>query len=307
LDKNEIPTINENYLPTVALRAILTLAKSISSLLIGSYPSIATMEHPEIPKGSNSPFLNFTPKEEVKPELLNEAKEMIDICWKPILQAISFGWLHSTTEDLNHDIAEVYLNFIPLCQVLGLSGPRDAFVSSLSDQILPIIKDDQRVELTPALLTERNFEAFQVLFRVIQYLGNEFESTWFIILEALQMLDRVARISAIPTSPAPQRASVSVGSPIKAADYSFGTSVMQVRKMSQDDNVNFVANSVDRLFIEAGFLPDKSFKNFILAICQLLDESFETSAKQSASKSKLVGVVFFSFFLLSSLSPPLAN
>jgi len=60
LDKSEIPTINENYLPSLALRATLTLARSLASLLLPYFPAISTLEHPDIPKGSNSPFLTFT-------------------------------------------------------------------------------------------------------------------------------------------------------------------------------------------------------------------------------------------------------
>ena len=55
---------------------------------------------------------------------MKESHDMVEICWKPILSAISFGWLNSNSEELNHSIAEVYLNYIPLCHVLGHAGPR---------------------------------------------------------------------------------------------------------------------------------------------------------------------------------------
>lgn len=84
----------------------------------------------------------------------------------------------------------------------------------------------------------------------------------------------------------------------------FSVNVSQVKNMSQDDNLNLITNSVDRLFIEAGFLPDKSFKNFILALCQLLDESFESSAKLAVTKSKLVSQIYSLRFPCQSSDSP---
>ncbi|KAG9321660.1 hypothetical protein KVV02_007459 [Mortierella alpina] len=215
LDKADPPQIPETYLYYLSLICINSIADGLASYIFPIVSQAIHDQQRQTPEGSElsasntarslpSAFPNTNTLE------LSRSKEADDIAlvtimaesaWPGLLAAFSFFLGSNLDEELFHNIMRAYQNFTSVCGVLQLNIPRDAFLTSLCKNCLPVPPALERSgvpsssnagqEATASTITEKNMYCLRILLNVAQYLGGTLFDSWYLILETMQQAEHL--------------------------------------------------------------------------------------------------------------------
>lgn len=151
---------------------------------------------------------------------------MANIAWPGLLAAMSFYLTANLDEELFQSTLKSYQNFTNVCGVLDLVTPRDAFLTNLCKNAIPMIpilssglitnsntknstasvatisslqqtsavsfselSAQQQQALANITLNEKNLYSLRVLLNIIMFLSNVLGASWYLVLETLQLAD----------------------------------------------------------------------------------------------------------------------
>jgi hypothetical protein len=208
LDKADPPSIPETYIFYLALLCLNSIAFKPNS-------EEQSLEHEDNKKD------------------LSLVTDMANVAWPGLLAAMSFYLTANLDEDLFQNTMRSYQNFTNVCGVLDLVTPRDAFLTNLCRNSIPIIpllsSGFASASVTPTLaktasttsigttlsltgsnttavsfadlpvqqqqaianitLNEKNLYSLRVLLNITMFLSSMLGSSWYLVLETLQLAD----------------------------------------------------------------------------------------------------------------------
>lgn len=223
LDKADPPTIPETYIFYLALLCLNSIADGLAGFALPRF----------------SPGSIKSASEEQSKEIENTKKDlslvtdMANVAWPGLLAAMSFYLTANLDEDLFQSTMRSYQNFTNVCGVLDLVTPRDAFLTNLCRNSIPIIpllsSGFASASATPTLsktasttsvgttlsltgnntsavsytdltiqqqqaianitLNEKNLYSLRILLNITMFLSSVLGSSWYLVLETLQLAD----------------------------------------------------------------------------------------------------------------------
>ncbi|KAI1297775.1 hypothetical protein EDD11_006981 [Mortierella claussenii] len=222
LDKADPPQIPETYLYYLSLICINSIADGLASFI---FPIVSqslldqqrqTQEQKDAteaadPASQARPVLSAFPN--TNSLELSKTKEADDIAlvtimaesaWPGLLAAFSYFLGSNLDEELFHNVMRAYQNFTSVCGVLQLTIPRDAFLTSLCKNCLPVPPALEQRSGTPATghavqetavpnITEKNMYCLRILLNVAQYLGGTLFDSWYLVLETMQQAEHLLK------------------------------------------------------------------------------------------------------------------
>ncbi|KAG0043279.1 hypothetical protein BGZ83_011637 [Gryganskiella cystojenkinii] len=217
LDKADPPQIPETYLYYLSLICINSIADGLASYI---FPIVSQALHDqhrlalEEKEGSNTDAtarVNTSVFPNTNTLELSKTKEAEDIAlvttmaesaWPGLLAAFSYFLGSNLDEELFHNVMRSYQNFTSVCGVLQLTIPRDAFLTSLCKNCLPVLPAlDQRStsstgtntasESAVPNITDKNMYCLRILLNVAQYLGGTLFDSWYLLLETMQQAEHL--------------------------------------------------------------------------------------------------------------------
>ncbi|KAG0303002.1 hypothetical protein BGZ98_007064 [Dissophora globulifera] len=312
LDKADPPQIPETYLYYLSLVCINSIADGLASYI---FPIVSQALHDQqrhaqeqkdaIDGADPTPSrLVLTVFPDTNSLELTKAKEADDIAlvtimaesaWPGLLAAFSYFLGSNLDEELFHNVMRAYQNFTSVCGVLQLTIPRDAFLTSLCKNCLPVppaleqrsgqaAGNNAPQEVAVSNITEKNMYCLRILLNVAQYLGGTLFDSWYLILETMQQAEHLLKAKL-------QRGTASGK---KAGATSFGNSQQSGKVMSpsqsgagkpnssaidyaglaagsshQEADVLALLASFKQLFDLSTHLDLSSFRSFTRALCKL--------------------------------------
>ncbi|KAF9912667.1 hypothetical protein EC991_009403 [Linnemannia zychae] len=216
LDKAEPPHIPETYLYYLSLICINSIADGLASYI---FPIVSLSLHDQqrhaqeqkegsevaesTPRSTLSVFPNTNTLD------LSKSKEADDIAlvttmaesaWPGLLAAFSYFLGSNLDEELFHNVMRAYQNFTSVCGVLQLTIPRDAFLTSLCKNCLPVPHggassgNSAVQDMSAPNITDKNMYCLRILLNVAQYLGGTLFDSWYLILETMQQAEHLLGI-----------------------------------------------------------------------------------------------------------------
>ncbi|KAG0338258.1 hypothetical protein BG004_007294 [Podila humilis] len=318
LDKADPPQIPETYLYYLSLICINSIADGLASYI---FPIVSQALHEQqqqrLTTGNKdgkedgggtvvrAPISVFPNTNTLELSSSKEAGEialvttMAESAWPGLLAAFSYFLGSNLDEELFHNVMRAYQNFTSVCGVLQLTTPRDAFLTSLCKNCLPILPAlDQRSasnsgnsasqELSTPNITEKNMYSLRILLNVAQYLGGTLFDSWYLILETMQQAEHLltAKLHRGSAAQSGQLAKKHAGSqqqksmsptqhsmtrsnnttqPSNAIDYSSLAS----GSSHQEADVLALLASFKQLFDLSTHLDLSSFQSFTRSLCKL--------------------------------------
>lgn len=167
---------------------------------------------------------------------LQLATEMANVAWPGLLAAMSFYLTANLDEELFQSTMKSYQNFANVCGVLDLVTPRDAFLTNLCKNTIPMIPilssglmsnsskssssnltaassthipaisfselpAQQQQTLASINLNEKNLYSLRVLLNITMFLSNVMDSSWYLVLETFQLADFLLFNRPTPKTP----------------------------------------------------------------------------------------------------------
>jgi hypothetical protein len=218
LDKADPPAIPETYIYYLALLCLNSIADGLAGFALPKF----------------SPGSGKQPSPDLEAADLNLVTDMANVAWPGLLAAMSFYLTANLDEDLFQSTMRSYQNFTNVCGVLNLVTPRDAFLTNLCKNSIPIIPllssgfisntsgssgkngnslsnsslgtassspaaatavsfTDLSVQQQQALanitLNDKNLYSLRVLLNITMFLSSALGSSWYLVLETLQLAD----------------------------------------------------------------------------------------------------------------------
>lgn len=252
-------------------------------------------------------------------QVMQSVHGMIENGWPGLLAALSFVVATNLSDSLFADALQSYLNVANASGMLGLTIPRDAFLTSLAKFAIPSrvvssIEAYSYVEpATPRVastsgpsssdgsaasgalapgLSERNLACLKILVTSAMFLAGSLGSSWFDILETLQNADYVLTskgqrpsskqaTSNIPHSPGASHRQTSAAAASNAAQPQIPLLV--------DLDAESVQRSIQRLFDSSKNLDDSAFHDFVSALCRLSSEMIKMQSSPETIVTSPVG------------------
>lgn len=241
-------------------------------------------------------------------QLLAEQR-MIESAWPALLASLSFLMGTNLSDELFAEVLAALQALTNVSGVLGLSTPRDAFLTSLSKLAIParvVNKLDGWVEpATPRTtggvgtavvdglaalaghgsgaaqmpaLSERNMACLKVFVYTASYLGGSLGESWFSVLETLQNADYVLTgkgtkrrtISNFVVTP-PSRVVSGSGSSGPGTDAT-SHAAPDRPLLLMDVEPEHVLAAIQGLFESTKDMEDSAFHDFTVALCKLSAE-----------------------------------
>ncbi|KAI8354550.1 guanine nucleotide exchange factor in Golgi transport N-terminal-domain-containing protein [Choanephora cucurbitarum] len=340
LDKSDPPTIPDTYIYYLALVCLNSIADGLAGYAL-----------PEFSPGfTKSASTNESGTDQKKD--LTIVTEMANVAWPGLLAAMSFYLTANLDEELFQSTMRSYQNFTNVCGVLDLITPRDAFLTNLCKNSIPNIPllssgltstsatkstisstsvatlssistsnaisfTDLSVQQQQALvnitLNEKNLYSLRVLLNIAMFLSSVLGSSWYLVLETLQLADFLLFNRPVPkgSSNTPVTGSANnlrrtmTNSSVASANQSPGLTSPPLNQMMDADHLPIISASFQRLFENSRYLDDKSFMAFSSALCRLSSEvsgaPFSDSQSLSASKSSRIKIFNNRSFALDKL------
>jgi hypothetical protein len=216
LDKADPPAIPDTYIFYLALICLNLIADGLAGLALPRFSgSFKPMTDEEKHK------LESTKKE------LSLVTDMANVAWPGLLAAMSFYLTANLDEELFQNTMRSYQNFTNVCGVLDLITPRDAFLTNLCKNSIPVIpilssghllsgnkstgsttsvntiipgtsnaalsfsdlSVQQQQTLSNITLNDKNMYSLRILLNIAMFLGSVLGSSWYLVLETLQLAD----------------------------------------------------------------------------------------------------------------------
>lgn len=224
LDKADPPTIPETYIFYLALLCLNSIADGLAGFALPKFS----------PGSVKSKSDEQSTEQEVSKKDLSLVTDMANVAWPGLLAAMSFYLTANLDEDLFQSTMRSYQNFTNVCGVLNLVTPRDAFLTNLCKNSIPIIPllssgfgsnssatpvlaknasatgigttlslgglstgavsfTDLPVQQQQAIanitLNDKNLYSLRVLLNITMFLSSVLGSSWYLVLETLQLAD----------------------------------------------------------------------------------------------------------------------
>lgn len=304
LDKADPPPIPETYIYYLSLVCVNSIADGLASYV---FPIVSQLLHEqqrlahEQKDGSeitdsalSRPTLSVFPN--TNSLALSKTKEADDItlvtamaesAWPGLLAAFSYFLGANLDEELFHNVMRAYQNFTSVCGILQLLIPRDAFLTALCKNCLPVLQTlDQRSgihvgsstpqEITIPNITEKNMYCLRILLNVAQYLGGTLFDSWYLILETMQQAEYLLKARLQRGTSSGQLKRTGTGNFVsnqQGGSQRPATSTTEyngaVAGSHQDADVLALLASFKQLFDLTTHLDPSSFRSFTRALCKL--------------------------------------
>ncbi|KAG1571611.1 hypothetical protein G6F50_004463 [Rhizopus delemar] len=221
LDKSEPPSIPETYIFYLALQCLNSIADGLAGFALSRF--------------SPGSARTITDNDPLRQDL-QLATEMANVAWPGLLAAMSFYLTANLDEELFQSTMKSYQNFANVCGVLDLVTPRDAFLTNLCKNTIPMIPilssglmsnsskssssnltaassthipaisfselpAQQQQTLASINLNEKNLYSLRVLLNITMFLSNVMDSSWYLVLETFQLADFLLFNRPTPKTP----------------------------------------------------------------------------------------------------------
>ena len=241
--------------------------------------------------------------------------EMIERCWPAILATCSTFLYSALDSEYYHGLVRSFQRFTHVAGLLQLNTPRDAFLTTLGKAAVPpnvitachnagvrpmtptsasgdtttsifgnargLLSVDSLVsqssssekprqpsgDLAAASINTRNLLCLRALLNLGIALGPTLESSWQIVLETLQQADFVLFTSGKAAGRTP--------TVIRSADPQAEAEASQLLA-NFGSEVKAVETAASRLFESTADFPNAAFREFVVAICSLLEKRPES-------------------------------
>src|ERR1700722_7665327 len=218
LDKADAPPIPDPYLYLLGLQCLVSLCEGfvtftgpIYTALVIHRPRSAGDALIRAPQALDLTTISHNDHNENE---LRTVHAMVENGWPALLAALSFIIATNLSDELFADVLTSYQAMTNVAGMLGLTTPRDAFLTSLAKFAIPtrvVSSLDSYIEpatprsaasLTDNLglthsqmqapgLSERNMACLKVFMSIAMFLAGSLEASWFGVLEAMQNADHV--------------------------------------------------------------------------------------------------------------------
>ena len=251
-------------------------------------------------------------------QTLNSVHGMIDNGWPALLAALSFIIATNLSDSLFCDVLQSYIYIANVSGIIGLTTPRDAFLTSLAKFAIPsrVVSSVEaysfvdspstpRAVSSPSALgfgsntegtsaatsqtsapglSDRNMACLKALVASATFLAGSLGSTWFDILETLQNADYVLTARGQRSSAARL---VSAGA--KSTESSAGSQGTSHPSLLSDVDVDSVQKTIQRLFDNSKSMDDNAFHEFVTALCRLSSDmiGMQLASLESTTNSPL--------------------
>ncbi|KAF9358527.1 hypothetical protein BGX26_001534 [Mortierella sp. AD094] len=307
LDKADPPQIPETYLYYLSLICINSIADGLASYI---FPIVSQSLHDQqrLAQGqkegdapdsaSTRPVLSVFPDtNSLELSKTKEAEEialvttMAESAWPGLLAAFSYFLGSNLDEELFHNVMRAYQNFTSVCGVLQLIIPRDAFLTSLCKNCLPIPPAlDQRSgapagnsaaqDTAISVIAEKNMYCLRILLNVAQYLGGTLFDSWYLVLETMQQAEHLLKAKLHRGSSSGQKKtgaaqqsskniSPSQGSSYRPSNNAIDYAGLAAGSSHQEADVLALLASFKQLFDLSTHLELASFRSFTRSLCKL--------------------------------------
>lgn len=269
-DKAEAPAVPETYIYLLAVQSLDAISESIYSAVGND----ATQD---------------------------AARGMADCAWPALLAGLSYCIGTNLSDSLFAEVLTALQDFTIACGILGLSTPRDAFLTTLARYAVPpsvvsamqtyldspagpkttggVINADSLglTALTgsntgPPSLSERNLACLRSLIAVARLLAGIIGPAWHDVLETLQNANYLLASS----SRVPQTKRNVSGLPPVPSSPSLGRDSGEFTaprpELLQDLDTDSIKSAMNSFFDSSAELDDKAFTVFITALCRLSAE-----------------------------------
>ncbi|KAF9191924.1 hypothetical protein BGZ51_006482 [Haplosporangium sp. Z 767] len=309
LDKADPPQIPETYLYYLSLICINSIADGLASYI---FPIVSQALHDQqqleqeqkdsgeaADSSASRQALSVFPNTNTLE--LSKTKEADDItlvtimaesAWPGLLAAFSYFLGSNLDEELFHNVMRAYQNFTSVCGVLQLVIPRDAFLTSLCKNCLPVPPAlDQRSgapsssnpvqEASVPNITDKNMYCLRILLNVAQYLGGTLFDSWYLILETMQQAEHLlttklhrgsasAQLKKVAAGQQPSKAlPLSQSSPQRLGNNAIDYASLAAGSSNQEADVLALLASFKQLFDLSTHLDLTSFRSFTRSLCKL--------------------------------------
>ncbi|CAE6416233.1 unnamed protein product [Rhizoctonia solani] len=312
LDKADSPIIPETYIYLLSLQCFVSLADSLTTSTLQQYTTIV-LQRPRaageaIIRAPPALDLSALPEEDANTRQLRSSYSMLESGWPGLLAALSFFMTTNLSEEL---FAEVLLSMQSLTNAtgaLGLTVPRDAFMTSLSRFAVPskvVSSLESYVEpsaprtpgvvdsmgltalsggpVAPPGLSDRNLACLKIFISITLFLAGSLGASWFDVIELLQNADYVLTAKgARSMSTTGKRSSMlgnsSLGSKLRPAGAPpaiptpSSTSSTPRHPLFVDSEPEIILATIEKIFDASKSLEDSAFGDFIHALCKLSAE-----------------------------------
>lgn len=295
----------EGYIFLLGLQCLVSIAEGFAATTLPAFTSLQPRTSSRLPSA-----LDLSSLDQKNPTVqqLQLEKAMIESAWPALLAALSFLMGTNLSDELFAEVLGALQGLTNVSGALGLSTPRDAFLTSLSKLAIPsrvVTKLDSWVEpATPRggsgmgvvdglaalanaatgtggvvqmpFLSERNMACLKVFIYVASYLGGTLGESWFAVLETLQNADYVLTGKGTKR----RTATFVLTPPSKAIPTSNSSGLTS--PMSQEGETRplllmevepeHVLAAIQGLFESSKDMEDNAFHDFSVALCKLSEE-----------------------------------
>ena len=212
-------------------------------------------------------------------------REMVGACWKPLLGALSLLMASFGREEAVQAVLKCYQAFTQACGTLSLNAPRDAFLTSLCHYALPprprgtLREASGQISFAPVdtayeplphtRLSAKNVQALKSVFNIAHCMGGLLSSSWSLILDTLEQLDRI--IATSKTTAAGGARAVELATAIGGPE-------------ATSNELSILSAALNNLFEGSVRLDDAALAHFLSA---LSTSCFASLAHEATSKEKL--------------------
>ncbi|KAL5513923.1 hypothetical protein ACEPAG_2684 [Sanghuangporus baumii] len=309
LDKADAPPVPDSYIYLLGLQCLVSISEGFASLTLPLFNSIIVQRSRAAGELTIKapPALDVfaLPEEQPSTLILRSVHGMVDNGWPGMLAALSFLMATNLSDELFGDVLQSYQNLANVAGMLGLTTPRDAFLSSLAKFAIPsrvVSSLEAYIEPPtprsssalqesfsslsggtpqPPGLSERNMACLKVLIASALFLAGGLGASWYNIFETLQNAEYVLTAKGQKPIPAKRTsASPSAGTAGRSASSSTpnptASTVSSPRHILLSDlDSEGIQRSMQRLFDSTKNLEDSAFHDFVSALCKLSAEMIE--------------------------------
>ncbi|KIY67422.1 hypothetical protein CYLTODRAFT_422528 [Cylindrobasidium torrendii FP15055 ss-10] len=306
LDKADAPPIPEAYIYLLAVQCLVSLCEGFTSFtgpLYTQYVIQKPRTAGDAPNRAPAALDLSTLPESSTTSHLYIVRSIIASGWPALLAALSFVLSTNLSTDLFVDVLAAHQAMANVSGMLGLTTPRDAFLTSLAKlavppRVLSALETYDAVPQTPRStvaevaenfglsaatgppgLSERNILCLKIFLASVMFLAGSLGASWYSILEVVQNAEYVLTLSPLASN-----APTGIGSPKKtrtASVMSSPPSSSPRHPMMNDLDPDAILALIQRLFDASKNLDDAAFRDFVDALCRLSGEMVEMRSGSS--------------------------
>ncbi|EUC64796.1 MON2 peripheral membrane protein, putative, partial [Rhizoctonia solani AG-3 Rhs1AP] len=309
LDKADSPIIPETYIYLLSLQCFVSLADSLTTSTLQQYTTIVLQR----PRAAGEAIIRAPPaldlsvltEADADTQQLKSSYSMLESGWPGLLAALSFFITTNLSEELFADVLLSMQNLTNATGALGLTVPRDAFMTSLSRFAVPskvVSSLESYVEpstprtagvadsmgltalsggpAAPPGLSDRNLACLKTFISITLFLAGSLGASWFDVIELLQNADYVLTAKgARSMSTAGKRSSMignpAMGSKLRPTGASPVTPTPSTTNSTPrhplfvDLEPETILTTIEKIFDASKSLEDSAFGDFIHALCKL--------------------------------------